>query len=384
MDGLRYKVQNVTSQGLLDLKSVGENDVKYYGVAPTSVIVLQAEPESSTEDPPATILDAAEAIAPERAVSSAHIELLGEPLVKVMGSFARLYKCHLNGGTEALAAKVLLESTAEHKRSDMLAEIAICRELLPHPRLVRFDLLAERVEIEREIYLAIVMEFVPVTLMQRIQERASAQPSRPFTPLELAAIIANLAAALDHMHTASAIPIMHRDVMPLNVCFPADVLETAQTEPGTPAMAPLDSGLRLIDLGEAAMSTEPLVDFVGTPVITPPEMFASEPHHTPVDIWAVGMIILWCLLLEPMTTGPMGAKTMTEWEASVRASPAALPVFEVQTGGEPPWPAFLEPFAALARRCLAHDPAERPTARQVEASCVEIARPGPRAAVAAC
>jgi hypothetical protein len=36
-------------------------------------------------------------------------------------------------------------------------------------------------------------------------------------------------------------------------------------------------------------------------------------------------------------------------------------------------PAALEPFAALARRCLARSPAERPTAREAEASCIEIA-----------
>ncbi len=102
-------------------------------------------------------------------------------------------------------------------------------------------------------------------------------------------------------------------------------------------------------------------------------MFAGEPHHTAVDVWAVGIVLQWCLQLEPSTVGPMGAMSMPEWEACVTAAPAALAVFDTPTGGAQLWPAALEPFAALARRCLARQPAERPSAREVEASCVEIA-----------
>ena len=36
----------------------------------------------------------------------------------------------------------------------------------------------------------------------------------------------------------------------------------------------------MIDVGEAALSAVPIVDYVGTPVITPPEMFLGEPHHS--------------------------------------------------------------------------------------------------------
>ena len=139
----------------------------------------------------------------------------------------------------------------------------------------------------------------------------------------------------------------------------------------------LDSGPRLIDVGEAALSAVPIVDYVGTPVITPPEMFLGEPHHlhlSAADVWVLGIVLLWCLLLEPSNVGPMGSMSMPEWEACVTASPhAALAVFEEPTGGGRPWPAALEPFAALARRCLARSPAERPTAREAEARCIEIA-----------
>ncbi len=196
-----------------------------------------------------------------------------------------------SGGVQVLAAKLLPATAHEHKRSEMEAEIAICRQLVhqPHARLVRFALLAERVEIERAPYLAIVMEYVPVTLLDLIQARAACAPARPFSPARLAAIVANLAAALDHLHCAFDPPMMHRDVKPLNVCFPQDALdadlaadEAAHAAPdpsgsglhaaaeGAPGTAPaLESGLRLIDVGEAASSAAPLVDFVGTPVRSP-------------------------------------------------------------------------------------------------------------------
>jgi hypothetical protein len=93
----------------------------------------------------------------------------------------------------------------------------------------------------------------------------------------------------------------------------------------------------LIDVGEAALSAVPIVDYVGTPVITPPEMFLGEPHHlhhSAADVWGFGIVLLWCLLLEPSNVGPMGSMSMPEWEACVTASPhASLAVFEEPTGG---------------------------------------------------
>jgi serine/threonine protein kinase len=74
-------------------------------------------------------------------------------------------------------------------------------------------------------------------------------------------------------------------------------------------------------------ASEPVVEFTGTPAIQPPEMFAFEPHHTPTDIWSLGILIGWMLTL----SDPMGPDaTMTEWEARVSADPPKLPVFEEQ------------------------------------------------------
>ena len=385
LDGVRCKVQYVTSKGLLDLKAVEGGDV-HYGVDPAAVRMLEVDATPAAAFGRcwsiAVFPEIQAAVASkEYALSPARIELLGGPLVKVMGSGARLFKCHLDGGSEVLAAKLLPATAHGHKVTEMTAEIALCRHLVhqPHAHIVRFELLAERVEIASERYLAIVMEMVPVTLLDLIQTRAAAMPRRPFGSVRLAAIAANLAAALDHLHSVCHPPMLHRDVKPLNICFPANAFEAdlesdaLDTSAGVPTTA-LDSGLRLIDVGEAALSAVPIVDYVGTPVITPPEMFLGEPHHSAADVWGFGIVLLWCLLLEPSNVGPMGSMSMPEWEACVTASPhASLAVFEEPTGGGRPWPAALEPFAALARRCLARSPAERPTAREAEASCIEIA-----------
>lgn len=371
LDGARFTVQYVTSSGTLDLKSA-DGDVRY-GVDATTVKVVQGSappPPAETPEPAADKANVAAATpsATELVVSSARIQLLGEPLSKVMGSGASLYRCLLDGDAEERAAKLLPISTMEGQReelsSEMLAELRLCRELR-HSGIVRFDLLAECVEVGGARYHAIVMEFVPVTLDELIAARAMAQPPRPFGARRLAALIGSLAATLHHLHAECGTAIVHGDLKPQNLCFPAGALEQDAADDDDS-----DLGLKLIDFGAACRSAEPMgPEFSGTIVTMPPESFACEHYHAPADIWAVGILLQWALLLRD----PMGEKLIPEWEACVSAAPAALPVFSEPTGGERAWGTALEPLAALARRCLAHDAGDRPTAQQVAATCREIA-----------
>lgn len=125
-----------------------------------------------------------------------------------------------------------------------------------------------------------------------------------------------------------------------------------------------DTGLRLIDFGEAVGRATPLMGFAGTPVTTPPEVFAGTPHHTPADIWAVGILAQWLITLED----PLGESTMAAWEATISSDPPKLPIFGDCSTAE----RALEPVAELARRCLALDAARRPSAHVVQLSCESI------------
>ena len=98
----------------------------------------------------------------------------------------------------------------------------------------------------------------------------------------------------------------------------------------------------------------------------PPEMFAFDDHFTPADVWALGMTLQWCLLLEDS----FADADMPVLEKAISASPPAIALFT------PPhaWPAHLEPVATIARKCCATDPAARPPIATV---CELLSTPPP-------
>ena len=100
-------------------------------------------------------------------------------------------------------------------------------------------------------------------------------------------ILTQLASALHHLHAECGTPIVHGDLKPHNICFPASALAE---DAGDDADSHL--GLKLIDFGAAARSAEPLgPEFNGTIVTMPPESFANDLYHTPADIWATSTLI---------------------------------------------------------------------------------------------
>ena len=99
-------------------------------------------------------------------------------------------------------------------------------------------------------------------------------------------------------------------------------------------------------------------------------MWRHEPHHTPADVWALGMSVQWCLALGD----PLADANMTQLEERLCAMPQPrIPVFEVQDqAARPTWTAELEPLAAIARQCCCADPAERLSAQAVMAALSAI------------
>jgi serine/threonine protein kinase len=155
--------------------------------------------------------------------------------------------------------------------------------------------------------------------------------------------------------------MVHRDIKPDNLCFHAAAMADDERDAGGRA------GLKLIDFGCAARTHEPVVENTGTIATTPPEMFADAPHHAPADVWAMGIVLLWCMMLR----SPLGELTLSEWEARISAAPPQLPLFD-SPGRSLYWPAALEPMAAIARRCCARAPAERASAAAVRAACAAV------------
>jgi serine/threonine protein kinase len=350
-EGQSFQVQYVTSSGLLDLRS-STGEVRY-GVPRASVCAsADTKPQSAAA---AAATAAAPAPAPDATTGPPADRTriaLGQPLAKPGGSGALVHRCTLEGVDGELAVKLLDCTNARESSFEALStEVELCRDL-SHPQIVRFLHLSTSLAVPFDggnPHLAIVMELLPTSLEDLILERRSTMPPRPFSAARLASIVRELVAALSYLHGLSP-PLLHRDLKPANIFFDSGALEDDRAESGAACR------LRVGDFDTSVRCDSPLVEFIGTPVTTPPEMFAFEPHHRPADIWALGIVICWMLTL----SDPMGEMSMPQWESAISASPPELPIFTVAT--DPPWAMGAEQFVELARRCCATQPEARPMA----------------------
>jgi len=178
---------------------------------------------------------------------------------------------------------------------------------------------------------------VPYVVMELISGRTLAERlARGPMPWRAALRVgAEVAAALAAAHARG---LVHRDVKPANVML-------------TPA------GAKVVDFGIAAIageSGEPGPDgmLLGTPAYLAPERLAGGPVRPATDVYALGL-----LLYRSLTGGlPWKAETTTQMiTAHVYVEPAPLPALD----GVP------EGVSDLCLRCLAKNPADRPTSREV-------------------
>ena len=407
-EGAEYTVQYITSKGKCDLRSGATGDV-IYGIGKEEVTAVHAElasadsggaptghtAEDSTAAAPAPASPALASPAPAAPAPAAPAPAappgpaleLGESLAKPGGSGARVHKCCLDlAPGEELAVKLLPRSARPDQLEVLVAEAALCQSL-HHDSIVRFVLCAASLDIGGAAHCAIVMELLPVSLEDLIVKRAAAQGvasteggssstphGAPFGLAALASVATQLAAALSYLHTGfGGPPLLHRDVKPANVFFEAAAGVALDKELADDRSTPDDASagrLRLGDFDVGTRAESPLVEFVGTPsVSTPPEMWAHEPHHTPADMWALGLTLQWCLAL----SDPLAEATMQDLEERLCAKPSPrIPIFDDDVASAP-WPATLQPIASLARQCCCAEPAARLKAEAVSEALAKAA-----------
>ncbi|MEU4337723.1 serine/threonine-protein kinase [Micromonospora lupini] len=143
-------------------------------------------------------------------------------------------------------------------------------------------------------------------------------------------VCAEVAAALSAAHASG---IVHRDVKPANVML-------------TPV------GVKVLDFGiaTAAGAADPMPDGVvlGTPAYLAPEQLDGTPATPAADMYALGVLLYYCLTSRLPYQANNAAELLTE-----RRSRPPEPLPEID--GLPP------EVSELCRSCLADDPAERPT-----------------------
>jgi serine/threonine-protein kinase len=165
-------------------------------------------------------------------------------------------------------------------------------------------------------------------------------------PMPWREAVAICAEVADALATAHGQGVVHRDISPDNVMLTS-------------------SGLRVFDFGIAAPVGEPDDDATGstfgTPAYVAPERLDGQPAQTATDVYSVGVMLFESLTGQP----PFPEDT---WDPHAPLRPRTPP----RLRGVPGLPAAV---ARLCQRCLAHNPADRPPAREVADQLAAYGRP---------
>ncbi|MGB2571139.1 protein kinase domain-containing protein [Micromonospora citrea] len=224
-----------------------------------------------------------------------------------------------------VAVKLLLGSDRAARRRIRAEAKAAAR--LSHPNVTSVYDYGEAVTLSGEFAPFVVMELLPgPTLFRRLADGA-------LPPVEGLRICAEVAAALAAAHAQG---LVHRDVKPANVML-------------TP------SGAKVVDFGTAAAVGQPEIDFdgqlLGTPSYLAPERLDAGEVVPASDVYALGLLV-HLVLTDQL---PWETDTPTQMlRAHVYVEPKPLPPVD----GVP------AEVAELCRRCLAKDPADRPSAEE--------------------
>ncbi|MFI6147346.1 serine/threonine-protein kinase [Streptomyces sp. NPDC051109] len=172
------------------------------------------------------------------------------------------------------------------------------------------------------------------TLAERVRERV-------LDPVELARLAAGLAEALRDIHRAG---VVHRDLKPSNVLMAPD-------------------GVRVIDFGISRPADSDLRTETGKLIGTPPYM-APEQFQRPREVGSAADVFALGAVLVHAATGHGPFDSDSHY----------LVAYQV-VHAEPDLTGLPEQLVPLVARCLAKEPADRPTAEQLIAEMRAVAYP---------
>jgi eukaryotic-like serine/threonine-protein kinase len=236
---------------------------------------------------------------------------------------------------------------------DLIRREARAAARIEHPHAINVYDYGETVTPRGRVAAYVVMQLLDG---QSLADRLAAGPL-PWP--EAVAVTAAVAEVLAAAHRRG---VVHRDVTPENVMLTTTPGDSARSD----SLAPTTDGVRLLDFGIATEfgRLEETLTF-GTPPYVAPERIAGAHATGATDVYALGV-----LLFESLTGSVPFGSTWSDLENDLEATRRPVPPLDVP--GLPP------SVAAICRRCLAVDPADRPTADEVHTALTKITERGHR------
>jgi len=204
------------------------------------------------------------------------------------GSFGIVYQAVVNDTKETVAIKKVLQDRRYKNR-----ELQIMK-MVKHPNIVTVkDCFYSRGNRGRDVYLNLVMEFIPETVYQTIRSHARQHNTIPYVCIKTYSY--QICRAVAYCHSLG---ICHRDIKPQNLL-----------------LDPLSHIVKLCDFGSAKLLVkgEPNVAYICSRYYRAPELiFESSAYTTSIDIWSVGCVIAELFLGTPLFQGGSGVDQLVE------------------------------------------------------------------------
>merc|ERR550534_1195922 len=197
------------------------------------------------------------------------------------GSFGIVYQ-------EIVAIKKVLQDRRYKNR-----ELKIM-QMVNHPNVVNVkDCFFSQGTRNRDLYLNIVMEYIPETVYQTIRSHARASQCIPFPHIKCYSY--QICRAVAHVHSLG---VCHRDIKPQNLL-----------------LNPETHTVKLCDFGSAKILQKGLsnVAYICSRYYRAPELIFESAYYTcAIDVWSLGCVIAELFLGTPLFQGGSGVDQLVE------------------------------------------------------------------------
>lgn len=204
------------------------------------------------------------------------------------GSFGVVYQATVIASGQTVAIKKVLQDRRFKNR-----ELQIMSSL-NHPCVVQLKhCFHSKGEKPDDVYLNLVMEYIPETIHRTLRNHTKAKKLVPITYTKV--YMFQVARSLTYIHSLG---ICHRDIKPQNLLLNAQTHET-----------------KLCDFGSAKMliKGEPNVAYICSRYYRAPELvFEATEYTTAIDVWSLGCVLAELLMGNILFPGDSGVDQLIE------------------------------------------------------------------------